>query len=203
MKSPWTWLERAQAALPMLALAGVAGFSWWLVRSSAVSEPRAAVVLSDDTPDVELQRAEVLQAGPDGRLQRVLQGERIRHFPTVERMTVERIRLHALDASGRSVRAEALQAEADQRNEVLWLKGDVQALLKPPVVAGQAERPGMLLGEGLKMDARQRVLSSDTPVVLLQAGHVVRGQSLRHDERTGITELGGRVTGRYEAPGSR
>lgn len=190
----WAWLERVQAALPLIALAGVAGFSWWLVRSSAVSEPGVAVALKEDTADVELQHAEMWRAGADGRLQMVLQGDRIRHLPVTQRLTVDRIRLQALDETGRTLRAEAREAEVDQRTEVLSMRGDVQALMRPADASG----PAMLLGEGLTVDGRQRVLSSSTPVVMLQSGSVLRGQSLRHDERTGITELGGRVTGRYE-----
>lgn len=193
----WAWLERVQAALPVLALAGVAGFSWWLVRSSSISEGPAPVALKDDTADVELERAEVLRAGPDGRLQAVLQGDRMRHLPVTERVTVERIRLRSLDATGRTLQAEARQGVADQRAQRVDMKGDVQAVLR---ASPSAQTPSVLLAEGLSIDLKQRVLSSDTPVVLLQAGSVVRGQSLRHEERTGITELGGRVTGRYEAP---
>ena len=191
----WAWLERAQAALPLVALAGVAGFSWWLVRSSMGPEPSVATALKDDTADVELQHAELLRAGPDGRLAWVLQGDRIRHLPLSERLTVDRIRLYALDDTGRTLRAEALLGEADQRREVVTMRGDVQAWMRGP----DASVPSMLLGEGLSADLRREVLSSSTPVVMLQSGSVVRGQSLRHDARTGISELGGRVTGRYES----
>lgn len=193
----WSWLERAQAALPVLALAGVAGFSWWLVRSSAISEGATPVAMKEDTADVELERAEVLRAGPDGRLQAVLQGDRMRHLPVTERVTVDRIRLRALDATGRTLQAEALEGVADRRTQRVDMKGDVQAVWR---ATPDAEAPSVLLAEGLTIDMEREVLSSDTPVVMLQAGSVVRGQNLRHDERTGITDLGGRVTGRYEPP---
>lgn len=191
----WFMLERAQAALPLVALAAVAGFSWWLVRSSDQGVPGVPVALKEDTADVELEHAQVLRAGPDGRLQAVMQGDRIRHLPVSERVTIERIRLHALDETGRTLHAEALRGEADQRQDVVIMRGNVQAVMRSTDTPGAS----MLLAEGLKVDLQQRVLSSDTPVALLQSGSVIRGQSLRHDERTGLTELGGRVTGRYEA----
>ncbi len=56
-------------------------------------------------------------------------------------------------------------------------------------------------GETLSVDTRERIVSSKLPVTLTQDGNVVRGQSMRHDERTGVTVLGGRVTGQYQVPG--
>jgi lipopolysaccharide export system protein LptC len=56
-------------------------------------------------------------------------------------------------------------------------------------------------GETLSVDTRERIVSSQQPVTLSQDGNVVRGQTLRHEERTGVTLLGGRVTGQYQVPG--
>ena len=57
------------------------------------------------------------------------------------------------------------------------------------------------ISRAAKIVACSCAVSSKLPVTLTQDGNVVRGQSMRHDERTGVTVLGGRVTGQYQVPG--
>lgn len=195
MKSAnWTWLERLQAALPLVGLAAVAGFTWWLVQSSSERVARVSVPLTPDTADVELEAARVLRVGPDGRLQAVLTGERIRHLPVQERLLVERLSLSALDEAGRRLQAEALRGQADERAEEVTLSGVARVVLTPP--AGTATPPTRVAGEELVVTLPTRTVRSDQPVMIMQGDNEVHARSFVHDGREGITELRGRVSGR-------
>lgn len=195
----WLVLERAQASLPLLAAAGLAGFTWWLVQSSPQEDgpPRAARVSS--APDYELHQARVARFDATGRLEAVVDGKVMRHFPEPDRLLIDQVLLLGRDEQGQGLRATARQGEADQSAEVVTLRGGAQVVATPAV--GKPGGPVRFLGETLSVDTRERVVSSRQPVTLIQDGNVVRGQSMRHDERTGVTVLGGRVTGQYQVPG--
>jgi lipopolysaccharide export system protein LptC len=193
----WTWIERAQAALPLLGLAAVAGFTWWLVQSSGERVTRASAPLTPDTADVELEEARVLRVGPDGRLQAVLTGERIRHLPVQERLLVERLSLSALDEAGRRVQAEALRGQADERAEQVTLSGVARVVLTPASDAGSVSAPPTRVeGEELVVTLPTRTVRSDQPVVVMQGDNELHARAFVHDGRQGVTELSGRVTGR-------
>lgn len=195
----WLVLERAQASLPLLAAAGLAGFTWWLVQSSPQEDgpPRAARLSS--APDYELHQARVARFDATGRLEAVVDGKVMRHFPEPDRLLIDQVLLLGRDEQGQGLRATARQGEADQSAEVVTLRGGAQVVATPAV--GKPGGPVRFLGETLSVDTRERVVSSRQPVTLSQDGNVVRGQSMRHDERTGVTVLGGRVTGQYQVPG--
>ena len=91
------------------------------------------------------------------------------------------------DEQGQGLRATAREGEADQSAAVVTLRGVAQVVATPPT--GQPGGPVRFQGETLSVDTRERIVSSKLPVTLTQDGNVVRGQSMRHDERTGVTVL--------------
>lgn len=195
----WLVLERAQASLPVLAAAGLAGFTWWLVQSSPQDEGPPRVAVASSAPDYELQAARVARFDASGRLEAVVDGKVMRHYPLPDRLVIDEVLLLGRDEQGQGLRATARQGEADQTAEVVTLRGGALVVATP--ASGTPGGPVRFQGETLSVDTRERIVSSKQPVTLSQDGNVVRGQSMRHDERTGVTVLGGRVTGQYQVPG--
>lgn len=196
----WLLLERAQASLPLLAAAGLAGFTWWLVQSSPKADSGARPALAASVPDFELNKARVARFDAQGRIEAVLDGETMRHYPDTDRLQIEQLTLSARDDKGLGLRAASLHGEADRKAEVVTLSGGAQVTALPATDPGTGLRaaPAHFSGEGLRIDTRTRVVTSDQPVRLQQQGSEVRAQNLRYDDRTGVTELGGRVHGQYE-----
>lgn len=195
----WLVLERAQASLPVLAAAGLAGFTWWLVQSSPQDEGPPRVAVASSAPDYELQAARVARFDASGRLEAVVDGKVMRHYPLPDRLVIDEVLLLGRDEQGQGLRATARQGEADQTAEVVTLRGGALVVATP--ASGTPGGPVRFQGETLSVDTRERIVSSKQPVTLSQDGNVVRGQSMRHYERTGVTVLGGRVTGQYQVPG--
>lgn len=195
----WLVLERAQASLPVLAAAGLAGFTWWLVQSSPQDEGPARAAQASSAPDYELKQARVARFDATGRLQAVVDGLVMHHYPQPDRLLIDQVRLLGRDEEGQGLRATAEQGEVDQVAEVVTLRGSAQVVATPP--SGTPGGPVRFEGEALSVDMRERIVSSALPVTLSQDDNVVRGQSMRHDERAGVTVLGGRVTGQYQVPG--
>jgi LPS export ABC transporter protein LptC len=122
----------------------------------------------------------------------------MRHYPAPDRLLIDEVLLLGRDEQGQGLRATARQGEADQSAAVVTLRGGALVVATPP--AGQPGGPVRFQGDTVSVDTRERIVSSQQPVTLNQDGNVVRGQSMRHDERTGVTLLGGRVTGQYQVP---
>lgn len=202
----WLLLERVQASLPLLAVAGLAGFTWWLVQSSPREAGPAQAARVSSAPDYELSYARVARFDPQGRLEAVLDGDAMRHFPDTDRLQIDEVLLVARDEQGQGLRATGRQAEADQLAEVVTLRGAARVVATPASGAAAGQRgavqggPVRFNGEALRVDNRKRLVSSDQPVTLTQDGSVVRGQSMEYNDLTGVTLLGGRVTGHYDAP---
>lgn len=196
----WLLLERVQASLPLLAAAGLAGFTWWLVQSSPKDGDVGRPALAASVPDFELNKARVARFDAQGRIEAVLDGETMRHYSDSDRLQIDQLTLSARDDKGLGLRAVSLHGDADRKAEVVTLSGGAQVTALPATDPGTGLRaaPAHFSGEGLRIDTRTRVVTSDQPVKLQQQGSEVRAQKLRYDDRTGVTELGGRVRGQYE-----
>lgn len=199
----WLWLERAQAAVPLLAVAGLAGFTWWLVQSSPKEGGATRPAMSSSSPDFELDKARVARFNAQGRIEAVLDGAQMRHYPDTDRLQIDQLVLSARDDKGTGLKATSQVGEADHKAELVTLRGGARVTAMPAAATqggSLRNQPVHFLGESLRIDTRTRVVSSSDPVRLFQQGSEVRAQTLRYDDHTGITDLGGRVHGHYDAP---
>jgi lipopolysaccharide export system protein LptC len=206
----WLLLERAQATLPLIAVAGLAGFSWWLVQSSPKARGPVRPPVQTTAPDYELLGARVARFNGTGHIEAIIDGSAMRHYPSTDTLVIDQVEVSARNRRGEGIHAVARQGEADQLHEVLTLKGQARVQVWPaegskvhagPGGVNMEKAPVRFEGEGLRMDSRQRLVSSDMPVTLFQAHNVLHAQSLRYDERSGLADLGGRVTGHYLSSG--
>ena len=199
----WLWLERAQATLPLLAVASLAGFTWWLVQSSPKSDDGDRAALVSSAPDYELQQARVARFDAHGRLEAVLDGQVMRHYASTDLLHIDQLVLSARDEKGEGLHAVSREGEADRRAEVVTLRGGARVVATPGVRAdepgnGLRSSPVHFAGEGLRVDTRSRVVSSDEPVLLTQERSQVHAQAMVYDDTTGIADFKGRVKGHYE-----
>ena len=194
----WRVAERIQAGLPVAMAAALAAFTWWLVQSSPKDTGPARVARAASAPDYELHNARVVSFDASGRLQAVVNGRLMRHEPETDQLVIDEVLLLGRDEKGQGLRATARQGLADPHAEVVTLRGG--ALVQVTPVKGKQGGVIQFDGESLAVDTRARIVSSRHPVTLRQDGNVVRGQSLRHDDRKGVTVIGGRVTGQYQVP---
>ena len=196
----WLVVERLQATLPLLAVAGLAAFTWWLVQSSRTEGGAALPPVASSEPDYQLDKARVVRFDAQGRLQAILDGTSMRHYPDTDKLVIDQPNLSARADDGRGLHAIAREGEADRGAEVVHLRGGVEVLATPAAGASAARPAGGPVrfdGEALRIDTRQRVVASDQPVLLTQDHSRVEAQSLVYNELTGVAQLGGRVHGHY------
>lgn len=201
------WLARVQSAAPLVLAAALAGFTWWLVASSPnVGDGARPPEPDRGTPDYVLDHARLARFDAHGRLEAVIDGDRMRHYPVTQTVQIDAMQLAMRHPDGRRVLAQAREGEWSEGQGLASLSGqaDVRLADAGVVLPAQAKDVGergeagvtRILGERLDLDTRARVLTSRQPVTVLREGSTVRGQTLRHDEPAGLTDLGGRVQGR-------
>lgn len=217
----WLLAERVQATLPLLAVAGLAGFSWWLVQSSPRDGRPAVPPVASSAPDYQLDKARVVRFDAQGRPRAILDGTAMRHFPVSDRLVIDQLELSARDEeTGQGLHAVAREGEADRRAELVHLRGGVKIVATPPQFAADAASdissgkafgtqvspkaatkggPVHFAGENVRIDTRQRIVSSDQPVLITQDHSQIQAQSLVYNDQTRIADIGGRVKGRYVA----
>jgi len=201
------WLARVQSAAPLVLAAALAGFTWWLVASSPdVGDGARPPEPDRGTPDYELAHARLARFDAHGRLEAVIDGDRMRHYPVTQTVQIDAMQLAMRHPDGRRVLAQAREGEWSEGRGLASLSGqaDVRLADAGVVLPAQAAELGArgdvgvtrILGERLDLDTRARVLTSQQPVTVLREGSTVLAQTLRHDEPAGLTDLGGRVQGR-------
>lgn len=200
-----TLFERAvaqlQSNLPMLLAAGMAGFTWWLIQASPkeVAQPRPARVPTQ--ADYQLAKATIARFDQNGRLQAVIDGESMSHYPVNDELRIDRMVLSARDLKGQGLHASAREGYANGMAKEVIIRGGAKAVATPAPGAhrsGLKQGPVRLMGETFHINTETHVLSSDQPVTLIHSAGEIRAQGLRHDQSKSVTELKGRVVGHYD-----
>jgi len=203
-----TALDHARSAVPVVLLAGMAGFTWWLVQSAPSLDGPKAAAKASSSPDYELRKARVERYDPNGRLIAILDGETMRHYVDGDRLEVDAVQMSARDPKGQLVQGVARLGEASGTQDTVVLHGGARVVATPAsgaAVGGQRvdQSPVVFEGEVLRFDTRNRVVSSELPVTITHAQGRVKGGNLRYDDNTRMLQLNQRVNGRYDAPPRR
>jgi len=200
----WWLLERLQAALPLAAAAGQAGFTWWLVQSSPKDTGPAGPARVLTEPDYVLSQARVARFDAAGRIVAVLDGQRMQHRVDLDVLEIEQVQLSVRDELGRGLKATALRGVADPHAQQVTLQGQARVTAWPALgatgpAAANLPAPIVFEGEDLLVDTALRQLTSTQPVTLTRADSQIRGSALHYDGFSGLSELSGRVNGHYVA----
>lgn len=196
------WLrtvDQARVALPVVVMAGLAGYTWWLVQS--VPEPAGADRPEPPAtvPDYVLNQAQVERFDAKGQRTSVMQGKAMSHYATGDRLLVSHFYLQSEAVEGARQPGQRLQAWALE-GRYLGEQGVVELVGQAKVAAtqaqvGQAPLVTTFTGEQLRWQVNEQLLTTERPVQVTSSQGTVRGNRLRHDARTGLTDLSGRVTG--------
>ena len=194
-------LDRLQAALPLAAAAGLAGFTWWLVQSSPKDGGPLSPRAPSSEPDYQLEQARVARFDAQGRIVAVVDGHVMLHRPDRDVLEIDRMQLSARDAQGRGLLATARNGLADPNAHQVTLQGQAHVTAWPALggTASQLPAPIAFDGENLQIDTGRKTVVSSQPVVLTRSGSRLDGRALRYDHASGLTEVDGRVHGSFTA----
>jgi lipopolysaccharide export system protein LptC len=184
-------LDRLSLYLPLILMGFLALGSWWLVRSMP------DMVYADENkplrkePDYRLKNFWVKSFDTTGRMTREVGGDAGRHYPDVDEMHIDKVRIYAESEKNVKINAQAQTGIATGDGERLTLVGQAQAIREADAQSPRTELRGDRL---LALPKQERLLSSD-PVRITRDRDVFTAQTLNFNSQTGEYLLEGRVRG--------
>lgn len=188
-------IDQVRAGVPLLVVAGIAAYTWWLVQSVPGLGGQAGATVAPTAPDYVLGQATVERFNAQGQRLSVMQGDTMTHYLDGDQLVVQGLRLVTQDPQGQSLNAVAREGRYQGLESTLVLTGGVRVTAQAP----QGQGPMTFEGEALTVNTATRQLSSSRPVLLTTPQGTVRGNSLSYDARQGYTTVGGRVNGRLNS----
>ncbi len=182
-------VDRLTLSLPLIVMGFLALGSWWLVRSMPVLLSTSADKPVRKEPDYKLINFTVKSFDATGRMTREIGGGQARHYPDVDELHIDQIKVFAQNTSGTSLRAQALRGVATGDRERVTLIGQAQAIRESDAKSPRIELQGHRL---LTLVKQERVLSSD-PVQITRGTDVFTANTLEFDSHNGQYQLAGRV----------
>ncbi|WP_233251894.1 LPS export ABC transporter periplasmic protein LptC [Limnohabitans sp. Jir72] len=189
------FLDRLSLYLPLILMGFLALASWWLVRSMPV------MVRIDENkplrkdPDYRLENFSVKSFDTTGRMTREVLGDKGRHFPDVDDMHIDNVRVYSESDTGVKIYAQAQTGIATGDGERVTLIGNAQAIRPADAQSPRTE----LRGERLVALAKENRLLSSDPVEITRDKDVFTALTLNFNSKSGIYLLEGRVRGMLAA----
>ncbi|MBB2487706.1 LPS export ABC transporter periplasmic protein LptC [Mitsuaria sp. WAJ17] len=193
----WRLQNLVGTYLPLLILALLAAFTWWLVKSTPLPDDGNAQRVLRHEPDYQMQGFELQRFTPDGALTLQVRGREMRHYPDTDTLEIDGIELRALGKDGTLTIAEARQALSNADASEIRLQGDVlvrrYAQAQPDTQPAQLE----ISGEFLQLNPPREQMSSHLPVTLRTGQGSFSMQSFEYDNLSGQLKFHGRSTASY------
>lgn len=186
-------LDVILGAMPLVIMAALAGWSYWLVRATPASRPEQSHAAQVQLPDLRLGAFELNSYDAQGKLASRVTGSQGTHHPADDSMEVN-------DASLWSTRGSA----ADSRDimasaDLLWVNGPqtqyrLTGRARVEQSPGQADAfPMVLRGEELFLDDAKGQINSARPVVMTQGARRLEGDRMHYERSTDLLEMHGQV----------
>lgn len=195
---PWHQrvLQTLTAYLPLVIMALLALFTWWLVKNSpTISEPRAKKPVRHE-PDYFMESFTLQRYSADGALAVQIQGAQLRHYPHTDMLEIDNIQLVATSVDGAVTRATAKQASAKGDGTEVQLTGGARVVQE----GSDLKAPLEVQGEFLHAFLKTKLLSSPSPVRVRQGKSELRVAALQVDHSKQVAVLSGPIRMQIEAP---
>jgi lipopolysaccharide export system protein LptC len=184
-------IDRLSLYLPLILMGFLALGSWWLVRSMP------SIIYADENkpvrkePDYRLENFSVKSFDKTGRMTREVMGDKGRHYPDVDEMHIDHVRVYAQSDNGVKINAKANTGVATGDGERVTLLGQAVAIR-----AADANAPRMeLRGERLLALVKEEKLLSSDPVEITRDKDVFNALTMNFNSKSGEYLLDGRVRG--------
>ena len=184
-------LDQLSLYLPLILMGILALGSWWLVRSMPEMHYADENKPVRKEPDYRLENFSVKSFDTTGRMTREVLGDKARHYPDVDEMHIDRVRVYAESDTGVKLNAKADKGVATGDGERVTLIGKAQAVRAADAQSPRTELRGERL---LTLVKEERLLSSD-PVEITRDKDVFTALTMNFNSKTGEYLLQGRVRG--------
>ena len=195
---PWRQLlqlwDRASIYLPVVLMAGLALFTYWLVRNSPQGAAPAEQRVSNNQIDYFMRRFTVKSFDEKGQLKSEVSGAEARHFAASDTLEIDQARIRSLSDKGRRVISSSNRALSNSDASEVQLSGNARVIREAAVGAdGQAVPRLEFRGEFLHAFVNEERVTSNLPVVLIRGGDQMTADAFSYSSLDGVADLKGRV----------
>jgi lipopolysaccharide export system protein LptC len=187
---PWRYrlLQGLSSYLPLLLMALLAAFTWWLVRNTPQASDDRPQAAPSQTPDYTMTGFAITRFAPDGRVALRIAGDVLRHYPATDRLEIDGVRIQATAPDGRTTNATARHALANGDGSEIQLLGGAE-------VVSQLQGDDVLefKGEFLHAFLRFERLRSHLPVQVRHGSTDARAGGMEYDNLQRQLTLNGPV----------
>lgn len=178
--------------LPILLMAALALFTFWLVRQTTALAPERQEAAPSHAPDYEMRRFVIQRFVTAGAAPSVVEGDRVQHYPDTDTFAIDGMRMRWLDDQGRVTLVTARRATMDPAHNtvVLTEQGHLDRPPQPGVDQGL-----QLWGDDLVFDTEAQTMRSDRHVTIRVGEHQFQSNGVVYDHRDQQLELRGGVKG--------
>jgi lipopolysaccharide export system protein LptC len=122
----WRLQQMLSNYLPLALMAVLAVFTTWLVRQAPSSDGPMVERPVRQAPDYEMRGFELQRFAANGSTQAWVRGEALRHYPTDDRLELDRIQMRLQGADGSWLLVNADRATGPEKGDWLRFTGQVQ-----------------------------------------------------------------------------
>ncbi len=202
---PLLWRLQSMLAsyVPLLLMAMLAGFTWWLIKNTPQLETPREKAAPRHEPDYRMNGFEVERFSSDGRLTGRIIGTEMRHYPDNDTLEIDAPQLRAYGKQGELLVADAARGLANGDGSEVQLLGDVKVKRYPD--GDPAKTPDLeLYGEFLHAFVPQQQIRSHLPARVVGMGGEMQVKSFVYDQLTGRLTFSGGGRATFSArPGAR
>lgn len=183
------WSGLLGAYLPMLLMVLLALGTWWLVKNSPVPGDGSPEAPPRHEPDYTMHAFSVQRFNATGKLQTLLEGDVLRHYPDTDNIEIDNVRVRAIGTDGAVTRAVGRRAISNGDGSEVQLLGGAEvtreAMGKDPEVH--------FSGEFLHAFLDTERVTSHLPVTVTRGGTVVRAGNMEYTHVDQVLRFGGRM----------
>ncbi|SEL76493.1 lipopolysaccharide export system protein LptC [Roseateles sp. YR242] len=194
----WRLQSFLASYVPLLLMAALAGFTWWLIKSTPQMEtPREKAPVRHE-PDYRMQGFELERFSSDGRLLARILGHELRHYPDNDTVEIDVPELRAYGEKGELLIAQARRAISNGDGSEIQLLGDVKLHRYPngdPASAPDLE----LYGEFLHAFVPDQKMRSHLPARVVGLGGEMQVRSFEYNNLTGLLSFSGGGKAQFNA----
>lgn len=190
-RTPWHLRLRdaLSSYLPLLLMALLALATWWLVKNTPLGPGQVEVPPPRRDPDYTMTDFALERFAPDGRMKVRIEGARLRHFPDVDRIEADQVRLRAVALDGSVTLASATRAVTNGDASEVQLIGNARVTSDN----GRGQAPVEMASEFIHVFLVTERITTPLPVDVRRGATHVNAGGLEYDHGAGRLDLMGPV----------
>lgn len=189
--------------LPVLIMGGLAGLTWWLMKSTTGVVTAVQPKPVRHEADYEMRGFSIWRSSSAQQAMAthgLIEGQRLQHYADTATLEIDGLRLRWLDTEGQRTRVVSVRAVAGDDGQTVQLLGEARVVRESVKAVSEADvMPALdFTGSNMQIDTHRERIHADSPVILHTPRGVFKAQGMSYDHALGLLEMQGGVQGEWQ-----